>query len=242
MQPSLYAALSGQIALQKRLETIAHNVANVSTAGFRAEEVKFSSLVSRVPPDPAAFATSNGTYISRTPGELVQTQDPFDVAVRGDAWLAIDVGGQQVYTRDGRMRMAPTGDLQTLSGYPILDVGGAPITIDPNGGPPQIASDGTIIQKNRQLGALGLFTIPDEAQLTYAGNSGVIPSKAAAEPALDFTHVGVIQGFIERSNVNPVLEMTHLIAVQRSFEALTNVMGSTENTFLEGIRTLGATG
>ena len=241
MQPSLYVALSGQIALQRRLETIARNVSNVSTAGFRSEEVKFASILSRVPPDPASFASSKDTYISRRVGELVQTQDPFDVAVRGDAWLAIDVNGQTVYTRDGRLRMAPTGDLQTVNGYPVLDVGGAPITIDPNGGPPQIASDGTIMQKDRQLGALGLFTIPDDAKLTYAGNSGVIPSRPA-EPALDFIRVGVIQGFIERSNVNPVMEMTHLISVQRAFEALTNVMGGTENTFLEGIRTLGATG
>ena len=240
MQPGLYVALSGQIALQKRLETIAHNVANVTTAGFRAEEVKFSTILSRVPPDPAAFATSNGTYIDRTPGELVQTQDPFDVAVRGDAWLAIDINGQQVYTRDGRMHMTPTGDLQTLNGYPILDVGGAPITIDPNGGAPEIASDGTIVQNNRQLGALGLFTIPENAKLTYAGNSGVIPN-LPAEPALDFNRYGVVQGFAERSNVNPVMEMTHLIAVQRSFEALTNSITGTESAFIEGVRTLGAT-
>jgi flagellar basal-body rod protein FlgF len=240
MQPSLYVALSGQIALQRRLETIAHNVANVSTAGFRSEEVKFSTILSRVPPDPAAFATSNGTYLNRNGGELVQTQDPFDVAVRGDAWIAIDVDGQQVYTRDGRMHMTPTGDLQTLNGNSILDVGGAPITIDPNGGPPQIAADGSIVQNNRPLGAIGLFTIPDEARLTYAGNSGVIPS-LPAEPALDFTRYGLVQGFMERSNVNPVLEMTHLIAVQRSFEALTNVISTTESTFAEGIRTLGAT-
>jgi flagellar basal-body rod protein FlgF len=240
MQPSLYVALSGQIALQRRLDTIAHNVANVSTAGFRSEEVKFSTILSRVPPDPAAFATSNGTYINRNGGELVQTQDPFDVAVRGEAWLAIDVDGQQVYTRDGRMHMTPTGDLQTLNGYPILDVGGGPITIDPNGGPPQIGSDGSIVQNNRQFGAIGLFTIPDEARLTYAGNSGVIPS-VPAEAAIDFTRFGLIQGFMERSNVNPVLEMTRLIAVQRSFEALTNSISSTESAFIEGIRTLGAT-
>ncbi len=240
MQPSLYVALSGQIALEKRLETIAHNVANVSTAGFRAEEVKFSTIVSRVPPDPAAFATSNGTYISRNAGELVETQNPFDVAVKGDAWLAIDAGGQQVYTRDGRLQMTPTGDLQTLTGQPVLDVGGAGITLDPNGGPPQIASDGAIVQNNRQVGVIGLFTIPDDAKLTYAGNSGVIPS-VAAEPALDFTRAGVVQGFIERSNVNPVMEMTRLIMVQRSFEALTNSMTNTEDAYIEGIRTLGAT-
>jgi flagellar basal-body rod protein FlgF len=240
MQPSLYVALSGQIALQRRLETIAHNVANVSTAGFRSEEVKFSTILSRVPPDPAAFATTDGTFLNRNGGELVHTQDPFDVAVRGDAWLSIDVGGQQVYTRDGRMHMTPTGDLQTLNGNSILDVGGAPITIDPNGGPPQIGSDGSIVQNNRLLGAIGLFTIPDEARLTYAGNSGVIPG-VPAEPVVDFNRYGVIQGFMERSNVNPVVEMTHLISVQRSFEALTNSISSTEAAFIEGIRTLGAT-
>lgn len=222
------------------METIAHNVANVSTAGFRSEEVKFSSILSRVPPDPASFATASGTYISRKPGDIVATQNPFDVAVRGDAWLSIDMNGQQVYTRDGRLTMTQTGDLQTLNGYPVLDVGGAPITLDPNAGPPQIASDGAIVQQGRQLGALGLFTIPDEARLTYAENSAVIPS-VPAEPALDFARYGIIQGFMERSNVNPVLEMTHLINVQRSFEALTNVISTTEATYVEGIRTLGGT-
>jgi flagellar basal-body rod protein FlgF len=228
------------MALEKRLETIAHNVANVSTTGFRSEEVKFSSILSRVPPDPASFATAKGTYISRKPGEFVETQNPFDVAVRGDAWLSIDMNGQQVYTRDGRLKMTQNGDVQTLNGYPVLDVGGAPITIDPNGGPPQIAADGTIAQQGRQLGALGLFTIPEDAKLTYAENSSVIPS-LPAEPALDFARYGVVQGFMERSNVNPVMEMTHLISVQRSFEALTNVISTTEATYVEGIRTLGAT-
>lgn len=241
MQPSLYVSLSGQIALEKRLETIAHNVANVSTAGYRAEEVKFSTIVSRVPPDPAAFATAKGTYLSRRNGELTQTQNPFDIALRGDAWLAIGANNRQVYTRDGRMVMTPEGDLRSLNGHPILDVGGAPITIDPNGGPPEIAEDGTITQNNLQVGVIGLFTIPENARLTQFENSGVIPDRAA-EPALDFTRVGVIQGFIERSNVNPVMEMTRLISVQRSFEALTNSISTTEASYIEGIRTLGSTG
>jgi flagellar basal-body rod protein FlgF len=240
MQPSLYVSLSGQIALEKRLETIAHNVANTSTAGYRAEEVKFSTIVSRVPPNPAAFATAKGTYLSRRTGELVQTQNPFDIALRGDAWLAIDANNRQAYTRDGRMVMTPEGDLRTLNGHAVLDVGGAPITLDPNGGPPQIAEDGTIVQNNQQAGVIGLFTIPEDARLAQFENSGVIPDRAA-EPALDFTRVGVVQGFIERSNVNPVMEMTRLISVQRSFEALTNSITTTEGTYIEGIRTLGAT-
>jgi flagellar basal-body rod protein FlgF len=239
MQPSLYVSLSGQIALEKRMETIANNVANTSTAGFRSEEVKFSTILSRVPPDPANFVTAQGTWLSRRNGEIVQTQNPFDVAVRGDAWLSIQVDGQQVYTRDGRMMMAPNGDLQTLNGNAVLDVGGAPISIDPNGGPPRIAADGSITQNDLQVGVIGLFTIPENARLTRHENSGVIPDQQA-EPALEFSRFGVIQGFIERSNVNPVIEMTRLIMVQRSFEALTNAMATTESTYVEGIRTLGA--
>ena len=240
MQPSLYVALSGQIALQKRLETIAHNMANAASAGFRSEEVTFSALVSTVPPDPAAFATSNGTFISRAAGEVTQTQNPFDIAVKGDAWFAISIGERTVYTRDGRMQMLPTGELRTLNGYPVLDAGGGPLTLDPNGGPPQIGADGSIVQNKQQLGAIGLFRIPENATLARAENSGVIPS-AAAEPVVDFTLVGVLQGFVESSNVNPVMEMTHLITVQRSFEALTNSITNTESTYTEGIRTLGAT-
>jgi flagellar basal-body rod protein FlgF len=239
MQPSLYVSLSGQIALERRLETIAHNVANTTTAGYRAEEVKFSTILSRVPPDPANFATAKGTYISRRVGEFIQTQNPLDIAVRGDAWLSIDVAGRQVYTRDGRMRMTGTGDLQTLNGHAVLDVGGASITLDPRAGTPVISSDGTITQNNRQIGAIGLFEIPEDAKLGRYENSGVIPDRAA-EPALDFSRVGVVQGFIERSNVDPVMEMTRLIMVQRSFEALTNAINTTETTFAEGIRTLGS--
>lgn len=239
MQPSLYVSLSGQIALERRLETIANNVANASTAGFRSEDIKFSTILSRVSPDPTNFVTDNGAYISRRPGEFVQTQNPFDIAVRGDAWLSINAGGQQVYTRDGRMKMTGTGDLQTLSGNPVLDVGGGPITLNPRGGPPTISGDGTILQDNRQVGVIGLFRIPDEAKLSRVENAGVLPNQAA-EPALDFSRVGVEQGFIERSNVNPVMEMTRLIMVQRSFEALTNSINATETTFAEGIRTLGS--
>ena len=156
------------------------------TAGFRAEEIKFEQLVSQTDADPTAFVSPGITYLSRRRGELVKTDNPFDVAVKGDAWLAIQTPAGRIYTRDGRMQMTPTGELQTLNGYPILDVGGAPIQLDPTGGTPSIARDGTITQGTRQIGALGLFTIPETASLTRYENSGVIPDRAA-EPALDFT-------------------------------------------------------
>ena len=240
MQGGIYVGLSGQIALQQRLDTIAHNVANASTAGFRAEEVKFETILSRVPTNPVAFASAGTTYLSKRNGEIVCTDDPFDVAVQGDVWLSIDVAGKQVYTRDGRMMMSPAGDLQTLSGHSVLDVGGAPIVLNPAGGAPQISRDGTITQNGQQLGAIGLHRIDEAAKLTRADNSGVIPDRPAVA-ALDFSNVGVLQGYSERGNVNPVMEITRLIEVHRAFDALTNSMDVADGTLKTAIRELGPT-
>jgi len=240
MQPSLYVSLSGQVALMHRLDSIAHNVANSQTAGFRAEEIKFDELISQKTLDPTSFVSTGETFINRQAGELVKTDNAFDVAVNGDGWLAIQSPAGTAYTRDGRMKMTPEGELQTLNGYPILDVGGAPIQLNPNGGAPRIARDGTITQGSNQVGALGLFTIPDEAKLTRFENSGVFPDQAAV-PALDFSRTGIVQGFVERANVNPVMEISKLIMIQRSFDAITGSITQSENTLNSAIKTLGET-
>ena len=229
----------GQMALERRMETIAHNVANASTAGFRAEAVTFETVLSsQTAPEAVSFSSAGGSYLSRQSGGIVRTDNPFDVAVKGDAWLAIDVSGTLVYTRDGRMRMTETGELQSLNGNPVLDASGAPIQLDPRGGTPQIAQDGTIWQNTRQIGSIGLYRIDESAKLMRAENSGVIPDKTP-EPALDFANVGVVQGFIEQANVNPVMEMTRLIAVHRAFNAITNSITTSETTMQEAIKTLG---
>jgi flagellar basal-body rod protein FlgF len=238
MQTGLYVALSAQIALQQRLDTIAGNVANAGTVGYRAEEVKFESFLSQAGADPVAFASTGETYLSRKAGELVKTDNPLDVAVRGEGWLSIATPAGPVYTRDGRMRMADSGELQTLNGYPVLDVGGAPIVLDPTAGPPQIASDGMITQGKQQLGAIGIFHIDEHAKLARFENSGVIPDRPA-EPVLDFASNGVAQGFVERANVNPVLEMAHLIMVTRAFDSVTATITETEGSLQSAIKDLG---
>ena len=238
MQSGIYVGLSGQLALYRRLETVAHNVANASTAGFRSEEVKFETVISRVSPNPVSFSSPGDTYLSRRTGEIVRTDNPFDVAVQGDAWLAIDVAGQQVYTRDGRMVMTPNGDLQTLNGHGVLDVGGAPLVLNPNGSAPQISRDGAIFQDGQRVGAIGLFQIEEGAKLTRAENSGVIPDRPAI-PALDFAVTGVLQGFVERGNVNPVMEMTQLIEIHRMFDAVTGSLDAADESLKKAIREIG---
>lgn len=238
MQSGLYVALSAQIALQRRIETIANNVANASVVGFRGEETKFEAMLSDASTESVSFASSGDTYITRHAGRLIRTDNPLDIAVEGDAWIAMQTPTGPVYTRDGRMQITAAGDLQSISGYPILDVGGAPIQVNPNAGPLQIARDGMITQANQQLGAVGLFTIEKDADLSRYENAGVIPDRPAA-PALDFNKVGVVQGHIEGANVNPMWEMSQLIMVTRSYEAVSNSINQSEDSLREAIKKLG---
>jgi flagellar basal-body rod protein FlgF len=241
MQNNLYVGVAAQVALQRRLDTIAHNVANATTPGFRAEEVKFETVLSRAGAEPVAYATAGPSFLSRRSGEFIRTDNALDVAVQGNAWLAMQTPAGTVYTRDGRMRMTPNGELQSVNGHAILDAGGAPLLLDPNGGPPRISRDGTIMQGNAQVGALGLFTIDNNANLTRFENSGVIPDRGATA-VVDFTATGIQQGFIENANVNAVMEMSRLITVTRAFEMVSASLAASESSLQEAIRALGTTG
>ena len=239
MRSSLYVGISGQLSLSRQLDTIAGNVANASTAGYRAEHVKFDTLLSHPPTGDVAFSAKAGTYFSRAAGEIVKTDNSLDVALQGDAWFAIETNAGRAYTRDGRMRISPEGNLQTLSGNRILDVSGAGIQLAPGGGGVEIARDGAISQGGRQLSSLGLFSIDAKARLTRGENASVIPDRAATA-VVDLSRIAVVQGYVERGNANPVVEMTRLIAVQRSFEAVSAAIAGTDTTFQEAIKVLGA--
>jgi flagellar basal-body rod protein FlgF len=170
---------------------------------------------------------------------MVKTDNPLDIAVKGDAWLSLNTPQGQIYTRDGRMKMLATGELVSMMGYSVLDVGGAPMMLNPDGGAPKISADGAVYQNGAQIGSLGLYSIPADAELKYAGNSGVIPNKAAT-PVFDDNSVGVVQGMIEGSNVDAMTEMTRLISVSRAFEQVNNLLSQQEATVSEAIKTLGS--
>ena len=239
MQSGLYVALSAQVALQRRLETIAGNVANLNTAGYRADGVTFEAEFARAGGAPTAYVTPGADYISRRSGGLTKTDNPLDVAVQGDGWLSISTSAGTAYTRDGRMRISESGDLQTLTGNAVLDAGGAPIALDPAAGAPVISADGMINQNGRQVGALGLFAIEPDAKLRRAENSGVIPDKPAT-PILDSTQNGLVQGSVEGANVDPIREMAKLIEVTRAFDGVNTEVTQTEASLQDAIKALAA--
>jgi len=240
MDAASHVVLSAQVALERRMETIARNVANLGTVGYRADGVSFKAVLDGAGADSMARVAAGETYITRHAGRLSRTENRLDVAVQGDGWFAINTPSGVAYTRDGRMQITENGDLVTLNGYAVLDVGRAPIAIDPAGGDPIIARDGMITQQGQQIGAIGLFRIDDRAPLTRLDNSAVRPDGPVTE-ILDFTTDGVLQGFVEESNVNPVIEMSRLIMVARSFDSASSTIQAASERAQSAIKILGET-
>jgi flagellar basal-body rod protein FlgF len=234
METGIYIAHSGQIALQRRLDTIANNVANMATPGFRAEKVTFQSVLSR---DEVAYASLGKTSYSRKSGAITKTDNPLDLAIEGDAWFAISVPDGTSYTRDGRLRISPEGMLETLDGYPVHDAGGSPLQISPAQGPPHVTRDGTVSQSGTVVGKLGLFRLPADAALTQSHGLG-FRTNSRVEAVADFNATGLHQGYIEMANVEPTQEMTRLIAVSRTFDAVTSAADQSDRRLSEAIRTL----
>ncbi len=238
MQDGLYVALSSHVALQHRLETIADNIANSNTVGFRATQIRFEELLSGASSTDTSFVSEGTTYLSPRKGGTVETGNPLDFATQGDVWFGIDTPAGMVVTKDGRFKMTPDGELVTLEGYPVVDPGGAPIQLDPKAGPPVAGSDGFLVQNGKQVGAIGLFEYTPGPDFERFGNSGLIPG-SPPDPAVDRSDVGVIQGFVEQSNVNPIEEMSRLITVQRTFEGVAALMQSSGSSLEEAIRLIG---
>ncbi|MGQ2906956.1 MAG: flagellar basal-body rod protein FlgF [Aliihoeflea sp.] len=239
MQPGLYVALSSQVALERRLTTIADNVANAGTVGFRATGVKFEDLVSGMGKGSMSFVSTGETYLSTASGGMKETGNPLDMAIKGEAWFGIQTPQGLIMTRDGRFTIQPNGQLVSIEGHPVVDAGGAEIILDPQAGPPVVSADGIIRQGGNLVGGIGLFEFTPGADFVRYGNSGVVPP-TEPQPVVDRIDVGVMQGFVENSNVDPVLEMTRLIQVQRAFENMAALTRSSESKLDEAVKALGA--
>lgn len=241
METSSYVGLSGALAFERRLAVIAHNVANAGTAGFRAEGMEFSTIVSRTAPFDTSFTSDGGPHVDTRSGAFVKTGNSLDVAIQGDGFIAIETPAGTVYTRDGRMQMQSTGELVSVNGHPILDSSGSPLTLNPAGGEIAVARDGTIRQAGRAAGAIGLYQIDLDKGYRRYENAGFIPA-ARPEAIVEFIRDGMVQGFVEQSNVNPILEMTRLIAVQRAFEAMSSGLERRDAMLRDTIQALGPRG
>ena len=159
MDTGLYVALSSQVAVEKRLNTIAHNVANSNTTGFRASSVRFDEVLDGVTSKATSFVSNGSTYANQQAGGLVETGSPFDFAVQGDVWFALQTPAGTIVSRDGRFKLQETGQLVSLDGHPVLDPGGTPVQLNASGGSIKAGSDGCVFFFCQQ--SHGLIPLPE---------------------------------------------------------------------------------
>lgn len=212
-----YTTLTRQSGLLREMQSVANNIANSATTGYRAQNVIFSEFVKGLEPgDPSlSMATANTHSINLLQGGLTQTGGTFDFAIEGEGFFMIEGPEGPLLTRAGSFTPNEAGELVTPDGMRLLDVGGAPVFAPPDASSISVAADGTLSADGRPLTQLGVFLPADPTDLQY--RDGVrFAASSGIEPVTEGT--SILQGFVESSNVDPVIEITRMIEVQRSYE------------------------
>lgn len=242
----IYSALSGAMAQAQRLDTIANNIANVNTPGFKRDEQVFKEYLTanekppsnlQVPKVPASlesfydmqggdtsYVDSDGTYTDFSQGRLISTGGALDVALDGNGLFEVMTPAGLQFTRQGGFMIDGNGQLVTKEGYPVMaqaEPGADPAArvLRINGeGALRIAEDGSVFQGQANIGRLSVVDVAEKDSLSKVGN-GFFAFKAGVSPEVtNVQNVNLRQGFIETSNVNIVKEMTDMITATRTFE------------------------
>jgi flagellar basal-body rod protein FlgF len=230
-----YLALNRQIGLSREMSSIANNVANLATTGYRREGLVFAEVVkSAAPGESMSMADLRARFASDRAGELTLTNGLLDVAITGEGFFSIDSGGETLLTRAGAFQRNDDGLLVTPDGDPVLDDGGAPIFLPPERASLQIARDGTISVDGAPIARLGVVTAPPEAlsrvgATAFAAAGGVVP--------VEFPRLR--QGALEGSNVDGVNEIARMIMVSRAYEQARGLIEDADERARDTIRRLG---
>ena len=247
MDNSLLVSLSQQLAAYRAMDVIANNLANVSTPGFKREAAKFEEFLTKTRPaegqtgsQTIAFVKDAGILRDSSQGNLDKTGGTYDLALAGKGFFQVSTPQGMRYTRDGHFSLDANGNMVTSDGYQVQGDGGA-ITITPSDGEISISPDGTISSVvhgvGNQLGKMKVVDFADTSAMTKTGANLYDTSQAATTPA----NVNIRQGFLESSNVQPVIEISHMIEVMRAYEATATLSKSHEDLMTSAIDKLGST-
>ncbi|MCK5745045.1 MAG: flagellar basal-body rod protein FlgF [Oricola sp.] len=236
MDTSLYVSLSHRVAVNRELEIVANNLANMNTTAFKAERVLFDDVMKKAgASDPVSFVIDRASYTDYNTGPLIRTENTFDLAINGEGWFSVQTPDGVQYTRDGRFVVAPSGELTALDGSPVLDEGGAAILIPPEETEISIGKDGTITAGEIQVGRIAVYDFENEQDLVRGAGGRY----AGAENPVLAADSSVVQGSIEGSNVDPIHEVTRLIDLSRAYEQASRLDTDVHGQKKDAIRRLG---
>ncbi len=251
MMGAMSIAATGMGAQQSRIDLVANNLANLSTAGFKASQMSFHDLMSQeVRPGGTLLASGGqvptsvemglGTQVAATErvftqGSFQQTGNPTDMTIQGEGFFQVTLpDGTVGYTRDGSFSKDSQGNLVTAEGY-ILS---PPVTIPANATNISVSSDGKVSvtvpgqSAPQQVGQLTLATFPNDQGLQAAGNNVYLQTAASGTPVTGNPAAqgfgSVMQGYLEGSNVSEVNEMINMISAQHAYEVNAKVISSAD--------------
>ena len=228
-----YVTLSRQAGLLSEMQAVAHNLANLSTTGFRREGILFSEYVHGAGEGPSvSIARAHGRVTDFAQGALRQTGGALDLAIEGEGFFLVEGTGGPMLSRAGAFAPDADGVLRTPAGEAVLDEGGAPLLLPVDAGPVAVGADGTVSTPLGPVGRLAVVRPAPDGAMSHA--AGTLFRTDAWEPA----EGAVVQGALESSNVDPVLEVARMVEVQRAYEAGAAFLEKESERRREALRTL----
>ncbi len=238
MENAQYIGLSRQMVLGTAMDLTANNIANANTAGYRTQNPLFSEYISdpKGARDPISMVYDRGQYDVTRAGPLQLTGNELDVAVIGSGFIGVKTpdGGIQ-YTRSGNFTLNVRREVVTASGYNVSDAGGAVLAIPEGAKEIRIDTQGRVSTQNGQIGQIMIREFNNPQTLEPQGN-GLYKTDETGNPPQDTI---VLQGQLEGSNVEPIIEMTHMIKISREYQALQRFMQTDHDRQRTAIQRLG---
>lgn len=207
-------AFAAQAKLAQAMDLVADNIANASTPAYKREELRFSEYFEKLGTDKPL--TGPDRHRDLADGPLTRTGNMLDLAIKGEGFFAVETPTGVMYTRNGHFTIDEDGNLTTNTGLPVLADDGGPIVFGPTDTDITVDTEGKVMANGAQVATLDLVRFRDPSLLERAGNGLYIARGIDPEPAAD---VRVMQGMIEGSNVEPIVEITRMMKIMRGFES-----------------------
>jgi flagellar basal-body rod protein FlgF len=219
MENPIYIALSRQDALRRQMDVVANNLANMTTPAYKNQRMMFLEYLAK----PATTGGASGDKVSMVQdyavlrntaaGAITATNNPLDVALHGNGYMAVETRDGQRYTRSGHLQLDLDRQIVNANGLPVMDEQDRPMTVPQNSGAITITADGIVSTEQGQIGKIKLVRFEREQFMKELGG-GLFATDEPEQPATDLK---VVQGSVEESNVQSVVEMTQMIDISRQY-------------------------
>ncbi|MBL4589161.1 MAG: flagellar basal-body rod protein FlgF [Alphaproteobacteria bacterium] len=238
MENAQYIGLSRQMVLRTGMDLIANNIANANTAGYRAQNPLFSEYISdpKGARDPISMAYDRGQYDVTRAGPIQTTGNDFDVALIGPGFIGVKMpDGSTQFTRSGNFQINASREVVTASGYNVSDSSGAVLVIPLGATDVSIDRLGRVSTQEGQVGQIMVREF-DNPQTLEPQGSGLYKTEELGNPP---KNTAVLQGQLEGSNVEPVMEMTRMIQISREYQSMQRFIQTDHDRQRTAIQRLG---